>query len=182
MKKSYVSLAIIIMLVAITLYLNFSNSNHSDVTSNVERIETKAEKGYLAPNFTIEHVDGNKITLANLKGKPVFINFWASWCPPCKEEMPFIQEAYNEYGDQIEFIMINVIETDTLEDMNAYLSENGYTFPVYLDKKNKVSDLYNVFAYPTSFFIDRNGKIEEFFLGGMDQAYFSQKIQQLLRN
>lgn len=172
----------LVVLIVVTLFINLSKSNNSDLRTNVDGMEAKAEKGFLAPNFTIEHVDGNKISLSNFIGKPVFINFWASWCGPCRDEMPFIQEAYDAYGDQIEFIMINVIETDKIKDMQTYISEYGFTFPVYLDKKNVVSDLYNIYGYPTSFFIDRNGIIQEQFLGGMTEEFFTKNIQDLLRN
>lgn len=182
MKKSFISIAVIVVLVAITLFLNLSKTNTSDSAANVDGLETKVATGYLAPNFTIEHVDGKKISLSDFKGKPVFINFWASWCPPCQEEMPFIQKAYEDYGDKIEFVMINVIETDTLQNMESYIAENGYTFPVYLDKKNVVTDLYNIYGFPTSFFIDSKGVIRELVTGGMTKAFFTQKIQDLLRN
>lgn len=182
MKKTWISVAIIVVLVGITLFFNLSKSNNSDFDMDVSGIEVKPAKGFVAPKFSISDVDGNKVTLTDLRGKPVFINFWASWCPPCKEEMPYIEEAYKKHNDRITFLMINAIEADTFEDMTAYMQEYQYSFPVQLDKKNLVSDLYQVFGYPTSYFIDKRGVITDKVQGGMSKPMFDQLIDKLLKD
>ncbi len=151
------------------------------MNSDVAGLEVKAAKGFLAPNFTIMDLEGNKVNLADSKGKPVFINFWASWCDPCREEMPYIQDAYEKYNQEIEFLMINVIETDTLTKMEEFVEEFELTFPVLLDKKDAVSNLYRVNGYPTSFFINEQGVITEKVLGGMSKPMFNQLIQSLVK-
>ncbi len=178
MKKTVFSVMVLLVLIGVTLYFNFSNSDNKTISNS----EIKASKGYLAPNFTISDVDGNKVSLSEFKGKPVFINFWASWCPPCKEEMPFIEEAYKKHKDQITFLMINVIETDTISDLQAFMNENQFTFPVQLDKKNLVTDLYQVYGFPTSYFINKNGIITDKVAGGMSKPMFDLLLQNSMKD
>lgn len=150
MTRTVISIVILALLVGVTLYFNLNKQGST---------ETRPEVGYQAPDFAITSMDGKELTLADLKGKPLFINFWASWCPPCRAEMPHIQAAYEKYGDRVEFVMVNTIETDTIEDIKAYMSEAQLTFPVYLDHKNVVNELYLVPGWPTSLFINNKGVI-----------------------
>lgn len=178
MKRTVFSVVVLLVLVGVTIYFNFSKPESTSITNS----EIKASKGYLAPNFTISDVEGNTVSLADFRGKPVFINFWASWCPPCIEEMPYIEEAYTKYKDEIAFLMINVIETDTMSDMQAFMQENNYTFPVQLDNKNLVTDLYQVFGFPTSFFIDKNGVVADKVAGGMSEPMLNLLLQNILKD
>lgn len=182
LKKTWFSLAVLVVLVGITLFFNLSKSTNTDLNNDVAGLEVKAAKGYVAPDFSITDADGNKVKLSDYKGKPVFINFWASWCDPCREEMPFIEDAYLKYNQDIEFLMINVIESDTRRKMEAFIEEFGLTFPVLLDHKNVVTDRYRISGYPTSFFINKQGVITEKVLGGMSKPMFNQLIHKLLKD
>lgn len=177
MRRTIVSVVILLALLSITLYLNLYKTESNETK---ESNEIKAKKGNHAPNFTLESLEGESITLSELKGKPIFINFWASWCDPCKLEMPHIQAAYDQYGDQIQFIMINAIEVDSLEDVQSYLNEAGLDFPVYPDHKDVVHQKYQVNGWPTSFFINRNGRIVEIVMGTMTKEKLNRSINMIL--
>lgn len=172
MKRTILSVVILLILAGVAFYIN---------TNKAQSVEVKPLAGYRAPEFTIQDMNGNTLNLADLRGKPIFINFWASWCPPCRAEMPHIQAAYEKYGDQIQFVMINAIEQDTMEDIKAYLAEAKLTFPVYLDRKNLVNELYQVPGWPTSLFINKQGIIVERFSRPMTAEMTESLMQSILK-
>lgn len=110
-----------------------------------------------AYNFRMQDMNKNTVYLSNLMDKPVVLNFWASWCPPCKSEMPGFEEAYIEYGEDVNFIMISV--DSAISDASDFISENEYTFPVYYDAYNEGSYYYNVTSIPRTYFITTDGAI-----------------------
>lgn len=115
-----------------------------------------------APSFPMEDAQGNTVQLSDLLGeKPVFLNFWASTCPPCKQEMPDIQALYEQYGNQIQFVLVNVgsAMNDTREKAESYLEEEGFTFPVYYDVDYQAITAYGINSFPFSFFIDAQGNV-----------------------
>lgn len=115
-----------------------------------------------APSFPMEDAQGNTVQLSDFLGqKPVFLNFWASTCPPCKQEMPDIQALYEQYGDQIQFVLVNVgaAMNDTREKAESYLSEEKFTFPVYYDIDYQAITAYGINSFPFSFFIDAQGNV-----------------------
>ena len=94
---------------------------------------------HLAPDFTVYDANGNPVKLSDFIGKPVVLNFWASWCPPCKSEMPDFQEVYQELGGQVQFLMVNTTVSDTMADAKAFIQSMGYTFPVFYDTQDLAS-------------------------------------------
>ena len=115
-----------------------------------------------APSFPMEGTQGNTVQLSDFLGdKPVFLNFWASTCSPCKQEMPDIQALYEQYGDQIHFVLVNVgaAMNDTRDKAERYLREEGFTFPVYYDVDYQAISAYGVNSFPFSIFIDRQGNL-----------------------
>jgi thiol-disulfide isomerase/thioredoxin len=119
------------------------------------------EKKIAAPDFAVLDAEGNGIKLSDLKGKPVVINFWASWCPPCKSEMPEFDKAYAEYGGDVAFMMIDLVDgaRETVETGAAYVAEQGYAFPVYYDTSGEAAAAYGVSAIPTTVFVDKDGNV-----------------------
>lgn len=117
------------------------------------------EPGEAAPDFELETLDGEVIRLSDLQGEKVMLNFWASWCPPCKEEMPEIQKFYETYQDEINIIAVNFNEKD--EKVIEFLDEHGYTFPIPLDPGGDVGNEYGVLTLPTTYFINSEGVIQE---------------------
>ena len=111
------------------------------------------------PDFTVYDADGNEVRLTDFFGKPIVLNFWASWCGPCKSEMPDFNEVYQELGEEIQFLMINMTDGDreTVEIASEFVAEQGYTFPVFYDTAQNAAITYGVYYLPTTFFIDAQG-------------------------
>lgn len=152
-------------------------SSSSQEASDVEQ----PQKGFRAPNFKLKTLDGKTVELADNGGKPSFINIWASWCPPCKVEMPHIQEAYEKYGDRINFHMVNLTVSDDKNKMKEYLSSEGFTFPVLLDEKGDVADRYGVLSIPMTFAVDEKGVIVHKQMGAMSREQIFDLMEQLTK-
>ena len=117
--------------------------------------------GEAAADFTVTDMDGNKVSLSDLKGTPVVVNFWASWCQPCRSELADFDEAAAAYGDRGRFMMVNLTDgqQETAESVAAFMKENGYTFPVYLDTEMDGAAAYGVSSIPRTIFIDGEGNV-----------------------
>ena len=126
--------------------------------------------GSPAPDFTLFSLAGPPMSLHEQQGKVVLINFWATWCPPCREEMPALQRAYERLADQgLVVLGVNWTEEDNLKDVEAFVQELGLTFPILLDSDSSVSeDLYHVLGLPTSVLIGRDGTVRAVRIGILD--------------
>lgn len=112
-----------------------------------------------APDFTVYDREGNEVRLSDYFGKPIVLNFWASWCGPCQMEMPDFDEKYQELGDEIHFLMINMTDgaRETVDSAAAFIEEKGYTFPVFYDTASIAAYTYGAYSLPTTYFIDAQG-------------------------
>jgi thiol-disulfide isomerase/thioredoxin len=122
--------------------------------------------GELAPDFTLVDLEGNQISLSDFRGKTVFINFWATWCPPCRAEMPEIEAIYQEYTDK-DVVVIGVDLWESDDVVRQYIQEGGYSWTFVTDTTGVVTASYKVIGIPASFFIDREGIIRAVSLGAM---------------
>jgi cytochrome c biogenesis protein CcmG, thiol:disulfide interchange protein DsbE len=140
-------------------------------------------EGFLAPDFTLQDEQGQAIRLSDLRGRPVLVNLWASWCPPCQAEMPDMEKAYEKYSQQGFIILaINTTYQDQKSSALAFASQHGLTFPILFDMDGTVSHQYMVRAMPTSFFIDQQGIIRRVIVGGpMAGGLLSFEIEKMLR-
>ena len=140
------------------------------------------EELYPAPDFTVYDRDGNRYKLSDFQGKPVLLNFWASWCGPCKSEMPDIEKAFSTYGDEIHFLIVNMTDgqQETVESAFSYISDNGYTFPVYFDTQQEAAYAYGVYSIPVTYLIDSDGNYQGYFRGAMSSDILQQGIDLLL--
>ena len=134
------------------------------------------------PDFTVYDAEGTACKLSDFVGKPIVLNFWASWCGPCKAEMPDIEESYKTYGDQIHFLIVNLTDggTETVETASAYIASQGYTFPLYYDTAMEAAYAYGISAIPTTFFIGADGALVHQQVGMMDAETLQKAIDLLL--
>lgn len=141
-----------------------------------------------APDFTLQDQFGNSHTFSDYQGKTVFLNFWATWCPPCKAEMPDIQALYEEYGKNSEDLVILGVATPgvgregSAEDIAAFLEENGYTYPVVMDTDSSLSYWYGIRSYPTTFMIDTDGNVYGYVTGQLTMDIMRSIIEQTMES
>lgn len=125
------------------------------------------QERFLAPDINLTTLSGEIFTLSEFRGSPVIINFWASWCPPCRAEMPAFQQVFAEYEDLgLIIAAVNATNQDSISEAAAFASENNLTFPIPLDKSGSVSRSYNLYSLPTTIFIDTQGVIHKIIIGG----------------
>ncbi len=134
--------------------------------------------GDAAPDFTVEMLDGSRITLSELKGKVVLVNFWATWCPPCREELKHMQKQIADRFAGDNFAMIAVSRGETRGKVEAFIADNGYRFPVGLDPEQKIYHLFATNYIPRNFLIDARGRVA--FIGiGYDEKEFAELIAKI---
>ena len=140
------------------------------------------EKGSEAPDFTVYDLEGNAYKLSDFRGKPVLLNFWASWCGPCQMEMPDFQKYYESHGDKVNFVIVNLTDgqQETVESASAFIAEKCYTFPVYYDTDIDAAVKYGVSAVPVSYFIDAEGYFVAWAQGALTADMLQQGMDLLL--
>ena len=136
------------------------------------------KEGVAAPDFTGELMDGTSITLSELQGKPVIINFWATWCGPCVKEMPAFERLKDDFGDKIGIIAVNC--GDDAETVKDFVEENGYTFPVVLDEEYSISMLYPTNSIPYTVVLDAEGKVTHISTGALDADTMYERYKEAL--
>lgn len=124
-----------------------------------------------APDFTVFDAQGNEVKLSDFKGKPVVLNFWASWCPPCKGEMPHFNEIYADEKDNVVFMMVDMVDgqRETQEKGQQYVIDQGYDLPVYFDNQQQAAATYGISSIPTTVFVDKDGNIVKGYQGAIDK-------------
>ncbi|NOR89548.1 MAG: redoxin domain-containing protein [Anaerolineales bacterium] len=135
-------------------------------------------KGALAPDFTLVNLEGEKISLSDFHGQPVLINLWATWCGPCRIEMPAIQSRFERYQDD-GFVVLAVNFDEQRGDVQAFRDEFGLTFQMLLDPGAEVQKLYRTRSYPSTFFVDRNGVIQVQHIGVMTEGNLDGNLAQI---
>ena len=157
-----------------SLMVENNNSNEAVATpsdDSSEQTSSEAEnKLTKAPNFTVYDLAGNKVNLTDFFGKPIIVNFWASWCGPCQMEMPDFDAAFTTYKNEIEFLMVNMTDgsRETIEKASSFIEEKSYTFPVYYDTEYNAAITYSVSSLPTTYFIDAEGNLIAHARGAID--------------
>lgn len=140
-------------------------------------------EGFLAPDFTLDLLTGGEMTLSEQKGKVVIINLWASWCPPCKAEMPALQEVYLANRDRgLEVLAVNTTYQDQESAAAAFVQDFNLTFPILLERTGDVARQYQLRAMPSTFFVDREGIIRKVIIGGpMSEVTLQTAVEELLQ-
>lgn len=140
------------------------------------------QKGFLAPDFTLETLDGKTVTLSDLRGQAVIVNLWASWCGPCRLEMPAFKKVHEEYKEQgLVILAVNSTSQDTPSAVENFVAEYQLPFTILMDYKGTAARLYQVSALPTTFFIGRDGVIAKVVVGGpLAESTLRAEIESLL--
>jgi thiol-disulfide isomerase/thioredoxin len=140
--------------------------------------ETEDPSANAVPDFTILDMNGNEVKLSDFFGKPIVLNFWASWCPPCKAELPDFEEACKRYEGKVTFLMVNLTDgkRETVEVAKEYVASQGYTFPVYFDTKYEAAYVYGVSSIPQTYFINADGSLEARATGMISAARLEEGI------
>jgi cytochrome c biogenesis protein CcmG, thiol:disulfide interchange protein DsbE len=141
------------------------------------------QAGFPAPDFSLQTATGETYTLSELKGQAVLVNLWATWCPPCRAEMPAIQKIYEEYKDQgLIVLAVNMTAQDNPLNIVPFVTEYELTFPILLDETGEISAAYQLRSLPSSYFIDREGIISEVVIGGpMAEALLRARVEKILK-
>lgn len=194
MKKN-IGLLIVVLLVAamIGTYVKqqIDKDREIETTSLGKEMDGRKiglKNGDTPPDFTLTSLDGKDVTLSELRGKKVVLNFWATWCPPCKAEMPHMQNYYEQYAkkDNVEIIAVNLTkaERDVTDDAKVdsvmtFRDSYNLTFPILLDPKNSAGEDYQILTIPTTYFIDSNGYIQRAIKGPMNVEMLKQYVEAL---
>lgn len=160
------TLALIVLIAgAAALYNSFSGMGHSPAPASADASTDRSQGSATtepqpAPDFTVLDRDGNQVKLSDLRGKPVVLSFWASWCGICKTGMPDFEEVYADEGEDVHFMMINLTTgSETEQVATDYVDENGYTFPIYMDTEINAASAFGVTGVPITYFIDADGNL-----------------------
>lgn len=180
MKKSLILLVVSVALIGIAIWNNYDKS---DTTASMNDTPTKigGQVGQLAPSISLDVLGGqNPITVGGKQNKPIFVNFWASWCDPCKAEAPDLVKLHDKYKDKLLMVSINVTAHDTEEGAKEFVSAFGLTNPVLLDTTGKAFKAYNGIGFPTNVLLDKNGVIRQRYDGIRPPAELEKAIQQVI--
>jgi thiol-disulfide isomerase/thioredoxin len=134
-----------------------------------------------AADFTVYDGNMKEVRLSDFKGKPVVVNFWATWCIYCVREFPQFEDAYRRYGDRVNFVMVDLTDNyrETMDSAKDFIRKNDYTFPVYYDMKNSADNAYNISSIPVSLFIDAGGNIVDTHVGAMSETMLDSYLVKL---
>jgi len=161
-KKTILILVLVLALLilgASVLYKQLADGDGSGTAVNNQQGEAQAGEKHQMPDFTVYDDDGNAVRLSDFRGKPVVLNFWASWCGPCKSEMPAFNAAAEELSGNVIFMMVNLTDgyQETVNTASKFIQEQGYTFPVYYDTDIDAAQTYGISSVPVTYFIDEEG-------------------------
>ena len=183
-KKLLITGIVLIVLIGATyaIYQKASGGLQSDrLVGDETAAHSRTEESMKAPDFTVYAENGEAFELSDLFGKPIVLNFWASWCGPCRDEMPHFNELYRERGDEINFVMVNSTDgsRETLDSARSFIKENGYSFPVYYDTDYDASTVYGVNSLPATYFIDEEGNLIAHAFGSIDRDILMEGIEMI---
>lgn len=172
---------VVVLLGATALYRSLSKSEAS-AGAEAQSAVQQEDESVAAPDFTMLDAESNSVALSNHIGTPIVLNFWASWCGPCKNEMPVFDSVAAELGDKVDFMMVNLTDggRETVESATQFIEEQGFTFPVYFDTLSEGATAYSVRSIPVTYFIDTEGNVQAYSAGSMDEDTLRQGIGMIL--
>ena len=132
-------------------------------------------------DFTVTDVNGKEVKLSDFGGKPIVINFWASWCGPCRSELPAFDKVAKENEGKVHFLMVNLLSGETETKVKEFVQKENFSFPLYFDNTGKAADAYNVSGIPVTVFIDAQGKVRKSQVGAMSEIVLKSYVAELLK-
>jgi cytochrome c biogenesis protein CcmG, thiol:disulfide interchange protein DsbE len=183
---SAIAVAVLLVAIGLIAYVNLTGSKANRYADNEDRVSVgPVAAGKVAADFQLRDLRGRTISLSSLHGKVIFLNVWATWCAPCREEMPSIESLYEEFKNDKDFVVLAVSQdSDGRNAVAPYVQHNNLNFTVLLDPQNEVGEAYNVSGIPESFVIDRDGRIVAHHVGPYDwsAAEIRAALQELLNS
>lgn len=188
--SALIILALVVVMIITNIDFKNTSNNHSEYPSGLiedlpedrvdENLDYEAglETNNPAPNFKLTTLAGETVELADYRGKKVILNFWASWCPPCRVEMPHMENYYqeNQETENVEILAVNMNKTERGNKMEEFVDEHKLTFPILVDEKNDITDLYQVMIYPTTYIISTEGFITAKHTGALDEEIIKELV------
>jgi len=159
-----------------------SGNGNADSASGSQEEASDSDTDGLAPDITVLDMAGNEVHLSDCFGKPIILNFWATWCGPCKSELPAFNNMYEKYKNDVHFLFINLTDgsRETIDGVTQFMEDEGYTFPVYFDTTMEAATKYGAYSIPTTFLIDNEGIPVHSQMGAMPEETIEQLITTLI--
>jgi thiol-disulfide isomerase/thioredoxin len=148
--------------------------------SNQDFSTVPAEVNFPAPELTLTTLDGEPVSLSDYLGKVVLVNLWATWCPPCREEMPALQAFYEKYKSA-GFVLVAIDQGETAFQVMPFVQEFGLTFPIWLDAGNEAGRIFKTMSLPSSYVIDRNGQVRLMWIGGISKRNLEKFVPDIIK-
>lgn len=168
LSKKIISGIVLLLLISVAIVQAMEKKKEPDLPG--------LEVGGKAPNFMLQNLEGENVSLSDYKGKKVILNFWATWCPPCRKEMPALEKFYQQNNNEIEILAVN---TDTNNDVADFVKSMNLTFPILLDHKTNVSGQYDILSLPTTYIIDEKGKLVKKQIGELSFEQLNEIMSEL---
>lgn len=184
--KDYIKLIIYILIFIVLIVISVKSYQHltqeyslQEELQNQAQEETEIQK---ASDFTVMNMNEEAVKLSDYVGKQIVVSFWATWCGPCKMELPAFDELYKQYNEKVEFMMVNLTDgyQETVEGVKTFISENGYEFPVFFDTEQSALEVYNLYSIPRTIFVDKDGNLVNSHTGAMSESTLKQYIEILI--
>lgn len=178
------ALVLALLIVGARFAYDYLSENYKPEALQTQPADTQGTDGQATelPDFTVYDGEGNPVKLSDMRGKPVVVNLWATWCTYCKQEMPDFETVFKTYGQDVHFMMVNVTDgvQETLEKAQAHIADNGFTFPVYYDTELSASNVFGTSSLPATFFFDKDGVPVTYAMGMIDAATLEKGIEAIM--
>lgn len=181
-RAGIVGVTVLLIIVIVIAFFGYERLSGKYTPEDFSVETEKPVELSVAPDFSVVDINGNSVSLSELKGKPAVINFWATWCPPCKSELPYFENMYKKYGDKVEFMMVNLTDgtDETVESVNAFIEETGYVFPVYFDTQFSGAMAYGTYSIPVTVFVDKDGNLIKQQVGAISETILEAYVLKIL--